>query len=131
MLRLNVGRWITIQPEANFSIGTVWDSIDQDQSFSEQTAWVFQNVENVNLTVPILASLHLLKVENTLDLRLFGGPQFYTSIKGAKETGVDFKKFALVFGASVDLINIFNIDARITKHPDNDPFYTVGVGLLF
>ena len=29
LLRINIGRWITIQPEANFSISSVWDSVVQ------------------------------------------------------------------------------------------------------
>lgn len=132
MFRINVGRWLTIQPEANLSIGAVWDSVDQNQNFFEQVQWLFDgNVETIHLAIPVLASLHLLKVDNTLDLRVFAGPQFYTTIKGAKDEGIDFKNYSVVFGASVDLINVINVDARMTKNPGNDMFYTVGVGLLF
>ena len=130
LVRLNIGRWLTIQPEANFSISAVQDSTNTGGSFFDQASYAFSNIETVNLKVPVLVALNLLKIENTLSLRLFAGPEFYTSIGNAEN--IDFSNYSILAGASVDLINIFNVDVRVTKPmKEGDLFYTVGVGLLF
>ena len=133
MARINVGRWISAQAEANFSIGSVWDSVDAQGDFINAAMYAFSHVETVNLSVPVLAELRLLRLENTLDLRLFAGPEFYTTIKGAKESqgNIDFANYSIVAGVGVDLFNVIYVDARITKHPDQAMFYRLGVGLLF
>ena len=60
LLRINVGRWITIQPEANFSIGSVWDTVDALTDFISAAMSAFENVQTVNLSIPVLAAVRLL-----------------------------------------------------------------------
>ncbi|MBQ9587419.1 MAG: hypothetical protein IJR26_06150 [Bacteroidales bacterium] len=131
MARLNLGRWVTLQPEANISVSAVWDTVAQQGNFFNQAAWAFQNANTINLTIPVLAAVHLLKFENTLDLRLFAGPEFYTTIKGVQEGEVDFNSYSVVVGVGIDLLNVIYVDGRLTKNSNNDLFYAVGVGLLF
>ena len=130
-LRFNVGRWVTIQPEANFSISAVWDSVDAQNDFIGAAAAAFSNVQTVNLSVPILAAAHLVDIENTLDLRAFVGPEFYTTVKGASETGMDLATFSIVLGVSLDLLDVIYVDGRVVKYKDGGMFYRLGVGLLF
>ncbi|MCR4816439.1 MAG: PorT family protein [Bacteroidales bacterium] len=131
LFRINVGRWITIQPEANFSIGSVWDSVDAQTDFINSFLTAFQNVQTVNLSVPVLAAVHLIELEKLVGIRVFAGPEFYTTIKGATESGMDFSNYSLVFGASVDLFGIINVDGRVSRFSKGEMFYRVGVGLLF
>ena len=131
LLRINVGRWITIQPEANFSISSVWDSVDAQSDFIGSVFAAFQNVQTVNLSVPVLASVHLVDIEKMADVRVFAGPEFYTNIKGATESGMDFSKFSVVFGVGVDLLDIIYVDGRIVKYKEGDMFFRLGLGLLF
>ena len=95
-------------------------------------AWAFSDSKSaINLSIPILVAAHLIKIDNTFDIRAYAGPQFYTTIKGVEDGDIDFKNYSIIFGASVDLLNVINVDARVTKHPDADMFYSVGVALLF
>lgn len=132
LLRINVGRFVTIQPEANFSIGSIWDSVDAQSDFIGSAVAAFQNVQTVNLSVPVLAAAHLIDIEKLADIRVFAGPEFYTTIKGASEEGgIDFSKYSLVFGVGVDLFDILYVDGRISRYSSGDMFYRLGVGLLF
>ena len=130
-LRLNVGRWITVQPEANFSIGSVWDSVDAQDNFFNAAMAAFSNVQTVNLSVPVLVSLHLLDIEKTMDIRVFAGPEFYTTVKGASEEGMDFSKYSLIAGVGIDLLDVIYVDARVARYSEGDLYYRVGLGLLF
>ena len=132
LLRVNVGRFITIQPEANFSIGSIWDSVDAQSDFISSTITAFQNVQTVNLSVPVLAAVHLVDIERLVDLRVFAGPEFYTTIKGAtSESGMDFSKYSILAGVGVDLFDIIYVDARVARYSKGDMYYRLGVGLLF
>lgn len=131
LLRVNIGRWITVQGEANFSMGSVWDSVDAQTDFVSSAMSAFENVQTVNMSIPVLASIHLVELEKLLSLRVFAGPEFYTTIKGVKDEGVDFAKYSLVFGVGVDLIGAIYVDGRITKPSGGDMLYSLGVGLLF
>ncbi len=130
-LRFNVGRWISIQPEANFSMGSVWDEVEQADNFIDKVVTAFNNVQTINLSVPVLASLHLIEIEKLIGIRAFVGPEFYTSIKGASDEGVDFGTFSIVGGVSVDLLGFLNVDGRLVHNKGGNTFYKVGVGLLF
>jgi len=130
-VRLNIGRWITLQPEANFSIGTIWDSVDAQPDFISSAMYTFQNVETVNLSVPVLAAIHLLDIEKLLGIRVFVGPEFYTTIKGATGEGMDFSKYSLIAGVGVDLLGALYVDARATRFSSGDFYYRLGVGLIF
>ena len=132
LLRLNIGRFVTIQPEANFSIGSVWDSVDAQSDFFGSAIAAFQNVQTVNLSIPDLAAAHLIDIEKLADIRVFAGPEFYTTIKGAtEEGGLDFSKYSLIFGVGVDLFDVLYIDGRISRFSEGEMFYRLGVGLLF
>ncbi len=132
LLRVNVGRLITIQPEANFSIGSIWDSVDAQTDFIASAMTAFQNVQTVNLSVPVLAAVHLIDLEKLLDLRVFAGPEFYTTIKGAtSDSGMDFSKYSLIAGVGVDLFDVLYVDARVARYSEGEMFYRLGVGLLF
>ncbi|MBO7490215.1 MAG: hypothetical protein J6T88_08065 [Bacteroidales bacterium] len=132
LLRLNIGRFVTIQPEANFSIGSVWDSVDAQSDFFGSAIAAFQNVQTVNLSIPVLAAAHLIDIEKLADIRVFAGPEFYTTIKGAtEEGGLDFSKYSLIFGVGVDLFDVLYIDGRISRFSEGEMFYRLGVGLLF
>lgn len=130
-LRVNIGRWISLQPEANFSIGSIWDSVDAQTDFISSVTTAFSNVQTINLSVPVLLGVHLLDIEKLLALRIYGGPEFYTTIKGATETGMDFSKYSLVFGAGIDLLGFIYVDGRISRYSSGDMFYRLGVGLIF
>ncbi len=132
LLRVNVGRLITIQPEANFSIGSIWDSVDAQTDFISSAMTAFQNVQTVNLSVPVLAAVHLIDLEKLVDLRVFAGPEFYTTIKGAtSDSGMDFSKYSLIAGVGVDLFDVLYVDARVARYSEGEMFYRLGVGLLF
>ena len=132
LLRLNIGRFVTIQPEANFSIGSVWDSVDAQTNFFGATMAAFQNIQTVNLSVPVLAAAHLIDIEKFADIRVFAGPEFYTTIKGASEEGgMDFSKYSLIFGVGIDLFDVLYIDGRISRFSEGEMYYRLGVGLLF
>lgn len=132
LLRVNVGRLITIQPEANFSIGSIWDSVDAQTDFIASAMTAFQNVQTVNLSVPVLAAVHLIDLEKLVDLRVFAGPEFYTTIKGAtSDSGMDFSKYSLIAGVGVDLFDVLYVDARVARYSEGEMFYRLGVGLLF
>lgn len=132
LLRLNIGRFVTIQPEANFSIGSIWDTVDTQNDFFGATISAFQNIQTVNLSIPVLAAVHLVDLEKLADVRVFAGPEFYTTIKGAtEEGGIDFKKYSLIFGVGVDLFDVLYIDGRISRYSEGEMFYRLGVGLLF
>ena len=132
LLRVNIGRLITIQPEANFSISSIWDTVDAPSDFISSTLAAFQNVQTVNLSVPVLAAVHLIDIEKLVDLRVFAGPEFYTTIKGAtEEGGMDFSKYSLIFGVGVDLFDILYVDGRVARFSEGDMYYRLGVGLLF
>lgn len=132
MLRANVGRWITIQPEANFSIGSVWDSVDAQDNFIDKAVAAFSNIQTINLSIPVLAGIHLLEFNKMLGLRVYVGPEFYTTLKGATDGDkIDFGDFSLIGGVGVDLLGFLYVDGRVTRSHDGDMFYRVGVGLLF
>lgn len=132
LLRVNIGRLITIQPEANFSIGSIWDSVDAQTDFISSTITAFQNVQTINLSVPVLAAVHLIDLEKLLDLRVYAGPEFYTTIKGAtEEGGMDFGKYSILAGVGVDLFDVLYVDARVARYSKGEMFYRLGVGLLF
>lgn len=131
LLRINVGRWITIQPEANFSIGSVWDTVDAQTDFISAAMSTFENVQTVNLSIPVLAAVRLVELEKLLSVRLFAGPEFYTNIKNVSSEGVDFAKYSLVFGAGIDLLGAIYVDGRITKPSGGEMTYSLGVGLIF
>lgn len=132
LLRVNVGRLITIQPEANFSIGSIWDSVDAQTDFIASAMTAFQNVQTINLSVPVLAAVHLIDLEKLVDLRVFAGPEFYTTIKGAtSDSGMDFSKYSLIAGVGVDLFDVLYVDARVARYSEGEMFYRLGVGLLF
>ena len=132
LLRVNVGRLITIQPEANFSIGSIWDSVDAQTDFIASAMTAFQNVQTVNLSVPVLAAVHLIDLAKLVDLRVFAGPEFYTTIKGAtSDSGMDFSKYSLIAGVGVDLFDVLYVDARVARYSEGEMFYRLGVGLLF
>lgn len=132
LLRVNVGRLITIQPEANFSIGSIWDSVDAQTDFISSAMTAFQNVQTINLSVPVLAAVHLIDLEKLVDLRVFAGPEFYTTIKGAtSDSGMDFSKYSLIAGVGVDLFDVLYVDARVARYSEGEMFYRLGVGLLF
>ena len=132
LLRVNIGRLITIQPEANFSIGSIWDSVDAQTDFISSTMTAFQNVQTINLSVPVLAAVHLIDLEKLLDLRVYAGPEFYTTIKGAtEEGGMDFSKYSILAGVGVDLFDVLYVDARVARYSKGEMFYRLGVGLLF
>ncbi|MBP5189586.1 MAG: hypothetical protein J6031_01570 [Bacteroidales bacterium] len=131
LLRVNVGRLITIQPEANFSIGSIWDSVDAQTDFISSTVTAFENVQTVNLSVPVLAAIHLIDLQKLVDLRVFAGPEFYTTIKGATDSGMDFSKYSIVAGVGVDLFDIIYVDARVARFSEGEMYYRLGVGLLF
>lgn len=131
LLRINIGRWITIQPEANFSISSVWDSVDAQGDFLSAMTYAFQNINQVRMDIPVLASLHLVNLKKVLHLRLFAGPEFSTTIKGASNNNIDFSKYSIVAGVGVDLIDVIYVDARIFRPFDGELAYRLGVGLLF
>lgn len=131
LLRINVGRWITIQPEANFSIGSVWDTVDAQTDFISAAMSTFENVQTVNLSIPVLAAVRLVELEKLLSVRLFAGPEFYTNIKNVSSEGVDFAKYSLVFGAGIDFLGAIYVDGRVTKPSGGDMTYSLGVGLIF
>lgn len=131
LLRVNVGRLITIQPEANFSIGSIWDSVDAQSDFISSAVTAFQNVQTVNLSVPVLAAVHLVDIDRLIDLRIFAGPEFYTTLKGASDSGMDFSKYSILAGVGVDLFDILYVDARVARYSKGDMYYRLGVGLLF
>jgi hypothetical protein len=132
LLRVNVGRLITIQPEANFSIGSIWDSVDAQTDFISSTMTAFQNIQTINLSVPVLAAVHLIDLEKLVDLRVFAGPEFYTTIKGAtSDSGMDFSKYSIIAGVGVDLFDVLYVDARVARFSEGEMFYRLGVGLLF
>ena len=131
LLRLNIGRWITVQPEANFSIASVWDSVDAQGDFISSALTAFENVQTVNLSIPVLAAARLVSLENLMDVRVYAGPEFYTTVKGVKDEGIDFAKYSLIIGVGVDLFGAFYIDGRVTKPSGGDMLYSVGLGVLF
>lgn len=131
LVRANIGRWITIQPEANFSIGSVWDSVDAQDNFIDKIIAAYSNVQTVNLSIPVLVGVHLLDFNKMLGLRVFAGPEFYTTIKGATDKAFDFGNYSLIGGVGVDLLGFIYVDGRVTRSHDGDMFYRLGVGLLF
>ena len=131
LFRINVGRWMTIQPEANFSISSVWDSVDAQGDFVSSALAAFNNVQTINLSIPVLASLHLVDIEKLVDVRVFAGPEFYTVLKDVSENGVDFSKYSIIVGAGVDLFDILYVDGRMVKNFGGDMAFRLGVGLLF
>lgn len=132
MLRVNLGRLITVQPEANFSIGSLWDTVDAQGDFISATMTAFENVQTVNLSVPVLAAVHLVDIDKLLGLRLFVGPEFYTTIKGATSGGgMDFSKYSLIAGVGIDLFDVLYVDARVARFSEGEMYYRIGLGLLF
>lgn len=131
LLRANIGRWITIQPEANFSIGSIWDSVDAQDNFIDKVVAAYSNVQTVNLSIPVLAGIHLLELNKMLSLRVFVGPEFYTTIKGATDKAFDFSNYSLIGGVGIDLLGFIYVDGRVTRSHEGDMFYRLGVGLLF
>lgn len=131
LLRANIGRWITIQPEANFSIGSIWDSVDAQDNFIDKVVAAYSNVQTVNLSIPVLAGVHLIELNKLLSLRVFAGPEFYATIKGATEKAFDFSNYSLVGGVGIDLLGFIYVDGRVTRYSEGDMFYRLGVGLLF
>ena len=130
-MRLNVGRWITIQPEANFSVGSVWDSVEAADNFIDKVVTTFNNVQTVNLSVPVLAAIHLVEIEKMVGIRAFLGPEFHTTVKGARDANVDFANYSFIAGIGIDLLGFLNVDGRVALTKDNPMSYRLGVGLLF
>ena len=129
--RLNPGKWITVQAEANISIGSVWDSVDAQGEFIKSALYMFQHISDVNFSVPIMAGVRLLDVQDFFTLRVLVGPEFYTSIKSVKEKNIDFSKYSLAFGVGIDLFSVIAVDGRIMRYSDGNMVYKLGVGLIF
>jgi len=138
MVRLKFGGHIYLQPEANFSISSVWSNVDSANTFMERLGTAFDSLQSVNLAVPVLLGLKIIDIEDFLALRAFVGPEFYTSIKTAGDDArnFDFKEFvdnaSLVAGAGVDLFNFIYVDGRVNYLVKEDKvFFRLGLGLLF
>ncbi len=129
--RLNPGNWVTVQAEANVSIGSVWDSVDAQGDFVNSSLWMFQNISDVNFSVPIMAGVRLLDFGDMFTLRVLAGPEFYTSIKSIKNKEIDFSKYSLSLGLGIDLFNVIAVDGRIMRYSDGNMVYKLGVGLIF
>jgi len=130
MVRFNIGSRLYIQPEANFSISSVWGS-DSTADFMTVFNNALDSLQSINLSVPILVGFKLIDIENFMALRLFAGPEFYTTIETASNGGFNFKDYAIVAGAGIDLINFIYVDARVNYSLSGDLFYRFGVGLMF
>ncbi len=132
MARVNVGRWISVQPEVNFSISSVWDSVDAQVSLIDQVTEAFGSIESVNISVPVLVGVHLLDFQEMAALRIFVGPEFYTTIKSASEDeAFDFSRYSLIAGVGIDLLKVAYLDARVVRYSGGTMSYRLGLGLLF
>ena len=109
----------------------MWDSVDAQGDFVSSALAAFNNVQTINLSIPVLASLHLVDIEKLVDVRVFAGPEFYTVLKDVSENGVDFSKYSIIVGAGVDLFDILYVDGRMVKNFGGDMAFRLGVGLLF
>ncbi|MBO4307188.1 MAG: hypothetical protein J5848_02615 [Bacteroidales bacterium] len=131
MFRLKFGRIVYLQPEANFSISSVWDSVDNADNFMDKIITSFDKLQQVNLSVPILLGFRLIQIEDFMALRIFAGPEFYTSIETATSGNFNFNDYSILAGVGIDLLNLLYVDARVTRFSDGNLFYRAGVGLIF
>ena len=132
MLRLNFGSRLYVQPEANFSISSVWSGVDSTADFFSTLSSAFDSLQSVNLSVPILVGFKIIDIENFLALRAFAGPEFYTSFETVSNGSFNFENYTVVGGLSIDLINFIYVDARVNYSlTSGDLFYKLGVGLMF
>lgn len=133
MFRLNLGNHLYIQPEANFGLNSVWDSVEAQNNLLDRISTGFGQLKSVNLNVPVLVGLKLFDLDGLLDLRVFAGPEFYTTINSASNGGFDFQTWSAIAGVGVDLLNFVYVDARATWLPavENPTlFYTLSLGLM-
>lgn len=131
LLRLNFGKVFYIQPEVNFSIASVWDSVAAQETFFSKLSTTFEQMKGVNLSVPVLFGAKLLGENNFFSLRLFVGPEFYTTIKTVEGLGFNYRDFSLVAGLGFDLFTFIYVDGRISYMSSGDIYYRLGVGFLF
>lgn len=136
VLRMNIGKRLFVQPEVNFSINSVMDSSLTDSSnFLAIASNAFSNFKTVGLSVPVLVGWKVFEIENTLDIRVFAGPEFYTTVNDFKNT--DFGTFSFLGGVGFDLLDFIYVDARVTKLVGMDDskagslFYAASLGIIF
>lgn len=136
VLRMNIGEGLFVQPEVNFSINSVMDSSLTDNSnFLAIASNAFSNFKTVGLSVPVLVGWKVFEIENTLDFRVFAGPEFYTTVNDFKNT--DFGTFSILGGVGFDLLDFIYVDARVTKLMGMDDskagslFYAASLGIIF
>ncbi len=131
MVRLNIGSRFYLQPEANFSISSVWSEQDSTADFMTVVNHAMDSLQSVNLSIPALVGFKLVDIENFMAIRLFAGPEFYTTFETASNSGFNFEDFAILAGVGVDLLNFLYVDARVNYTFSGDFFYRVGVGVMF
>lgn len=132
MARISLGP-VFLQPEANFSLSSVWDSVDAQDDFFSAAMTVFNEVQHVNLNIPVLVGLKLIDLDKFVAIRVFAGPEFYTSIDVVSDGGFKLDDYSIVGGVGVDLLGFIYVDGRVNKmlKGDSGMFFRVGVGLLF
>lgn len=148
-LRLNLGNHLYLQPEANFAIASLSSTTDSNTSGNNSASFIanaantIKNVESLSLSIPVLVGWKIFEVENTINMRLFLGPEFYGSANSLKD--IDFNTYSAVAGVGFDLLDFLYVDARATYTlPINKDsfigsttvnkeafFYNISVGLLF
>lgn len=130
LARFNIWRF-SIQPEANFSIASVWDSVDNEDNFFDRCGEAFKNLETVNMSIPVLVGFKLFDVNDFFEMRLFAGPEFYATIKGIQDKGFDVSNYSFVAGMGFDLLDLFYIDARYSRYSKGENYYRLGIGFVF
>lgn len=134
IFRIHLGNHLYVQPEANFGLNSVWDSVEAQTNILDRISTGFGQIKSVNLNVPVLLGLKLLDLDGILNLRVFAGPEFYTSINGLSAGSFDFQTWSAIGGVGVDLLNFLTVDARATwlpKSENKSMFYALSVGLMF
>lgn len=134
MLRINVTDRIFVQPELGISPNAIWSEIDTNANFISQLLSAYNGASSSTLDIPVLVGYKLFSFGNALDIRVFGGAQFYT--KFVSFSDIDFGTYSLLGGVGVDLIDFLYFDVRAVFNPgtnylDKPAHYAFTFGLMF
>lgn len=135
MFQLNFSKHILLQTEAHCGINSLWDEVETNANFVEKANMVFNNFQTVELAIPILATWRPIYHPKGISMRLYAGPEFYSTLRHISE--IDLNRYSIVAGIGFDIYKRVSLDFRASKLQASDMgsdgtiFSRVAFGFMF
>ena len=108
-LKIPIGHVFFLQPEALFSLNTNWYDASLEKGYFREFAYAFNHRDGINMDVPLYLGVKW-SPSKLFAAKAYIGPMFHFGWVH-KEFYKDFRRYSVVMGGGLELLNFLTLDA--------------------